>query len=170
MNIGIIGWLHTLASAYALYIGAVVLWRMKGGTLHRSAGRRYLYASVFANLSALAIYRMGGFNIFHVLAIATLLSLAVAFVTAYRRSPRTGWLRIHLTAIIFSYYQLVGGLINELFVRLPVLKESRALLGISQSAAMLVFLLILAYFWGRTAGVKFSFAHTSHTSHTSESI
>ncbi|WP_394777581.1 DUF2306 domain-containing protein [Undibacterium sp.] len=151
LNLTLIGWLHSAACVYTLAVGGLVLWRLKGGQQHRRAGRRYVYASVIVNLSALGIYRLGGFNVFHVLAIATLASLAIAFASAYWQAPRKGWLRIHLTAIIFSYYQLVGGLINELFVRLPALQEQRSLLGTSQGINLIIFLMILAYFWGRTA-------------------
>lgn len=151
MELTAIGWLHTLACCYALYAGALALWRHKGGAAHRIIGTRYLYAMTLANLTALGVYRLGGFTVFHVMATATLASLAIAFASARWRAPGRHWLRIHLTAIVFSYYMLVGGLVNELFVRVPALQGERALSGIVQSLAMVAFLMLLAYFWGRTA-------------------
>jgi uncharacterized protein (DUF2141 family) len=52
---------------------------------------------------------------------------------------------------VFSYYQLIGGLINELFSRVPSLIGQQAMLGLSQGLTIVVFLMILSYFWGRTA-------------------
>ncbi|MEV4781098.1 DUF2141 domain-containing protein [Burkholderia sp. LMU1-1-1.1] len=151
MHLTFIGWLHTLACVYALYIGGLVLWRAKGGTTHRRDGRRYLCAMLVVNVTALGIYQIGHFNVFHVLALCTLASLAIAFASARWRKPGRHWLRIHLSAIVFSYYQLIGGLINEAFVRVPALQGERALVGLAQGAAMIMFLMILSYFWGRTA-------------------
>ncbi|MYM27420.1 DUF2141 domain-containing protein [Duganella sp. CY15W] len=151
MHLTLIGWLHTLACCYSLIIGAKLLWAAKGGTAHQRDGRRYIYAMVFVNLSALGIYQIGGFNIFHVLALCTLASLGIAFASARWQTPGRQWLRVHLTAIVFSYYQLIGGLINELFSRVPSLIGQQAMLGLSQGLTIVVFLMILAYFWGRTA-------------------
>jgi len=145
------GWLHTLACCYALISGGVLLWRAKGGGAHRRQGRRYLGAMVLANLTALGIYQIGSFNVFHVLALCTLASLAIAFASARWRKPGRYWLRIHLSAILFSYYQLIGGLVNEVFVRVPALQGQKAMVGLTQGVVMIVFLMVLSYFWGRTA-------------------
>lgn len=150
MHLSFIGWLHALACAVALIIGARVLWRAKGGASHRRDGQRYLCVMIVVNLTALGIYRIGSFNVFHILALCTLASLAIAFASARWRKPGRYWLRIHLSAIVFSYYQLIGGLINEAFVRVPALHGERALTGLTQGVAMMVSLMILAYFWGRT--------------------
>lgn len=150
MNFTLIGWLHTLACTYSLLAGARLLWGAKGGAAHRQAGRRYIYAMTFASLSALGIYQIGSFNIFHVLALCTLLSLALAWFSARRRLPRRHWLRVHLSAIVFSYYQLIGGLINELFSRVPGLIGKSNLLGLTQAVTLVVFLMMLSYFWGAT--------------------
>lgn len=151
MHLTFTGWLHTLACVYALLIGARLLWRAKGGTAHRRNGQRYLLSMVVVNLTALGIYQIGSFNVFHVLAIATLASVAIAFASARWRKPQRYWLRIHLSAIVFSYYQLIGGLVNEAFVRVPQLQDQRAMVGLAQGLALVVFLMMLSYFWGRTA-------------------
>ncbi|MYN11325.1 DUF2141 domain-containing protein [Pseudoduganella aquatica] len=151
MHLTLTGWLHTLACSYALIIGGAMLWRAKGGAVHRRDGMRYIYAMLLANLTALGVYQLGGFNVFHILALCTLLSLAVAFASARWRKPGRYWLRIHLSAMLFSYYQLVGGLINEAFVRIPALHGQKAMAGLAQGVAMMVFLMVLSYFWGKTA-------------------
>lgn len=151
MNLTLIGWLHTLACTYSLLVGATLLWRAKGGAAHKEQGRRYIYAMAFANLSALAIYQIGSFNVFHVLALCTLASVAIAFASARWRAPRRHWLCIHLTAIVFSYYQLVGGLINELFVRVPPLQGHQGAIALTQAVALIAALMLLSYFWGMTA-------------------
>lgn len=86
-----------------------------------------------------------------VLALLTLGSLVLAFACAYRQAPRKLWPRVHLSAMLFSYYLLVASLIHELFARLPALEAHRVPLAHTQGTALLAFLMVLAYFWGKTA-------------------
>ncbi|PRC95015.1 DUF2306 domain-containing protein [Solimicrobium silvestre] len=151
LDIGIIGWVHTIACIIALISGFILLWKLKGGDVHKRLGGNYVIASVIANITALAIYKIGGFTLFHILALATLISLIIAFVSARWKIPGQFWLRVHLTAIIFSYYQLVGGLINEVFLRVPGLKEKTAAISNFQGLALVFFLMLIAYFGGKTS-------------------
>lgn len=151
LHLSAIGWLHTLASLYALGAGALVLSQPKGDRAHKRAGRQYLVAAVVTNLSALGIYKLGTLHLFHVFALVSLGCLALAFFCAYRQAPRRNWLRIHLSAMLFSYYQLVAALIHEVFTRTHVLEARHFPLVYTQGLALLVFLMTVAYFWGRTA-------------------
>lgn len=151
ITLGFTGLLHTLASSYALLAGAAVLWRAKGGSAHQLLGKHYVGAALLANITALFIYRLGGFNFFHVLALLTLTCLGVAFAAARKQWPRKHWLRVHLTAIVISYYLMLGGLVNEAFARLPFLRGEYGLRALVHSSVMIFFLMVIAYFWGRTA-------------------
>ncbi|HJV02182.1 MAG TPA: DUF2306 domain-containing protein [Burkholderiaceae bacterium] len=151
LHLSAIGWLHTLASLYALGAGALVLSEPKGDQAHKRAGRQYLYGAALANVSALAIHKIGAFHLFHVFALVSLACLALAFACAYLQAPRRNWLRIHLSAMLFSYYQLVAALVHEVFTRIPGLESRHFPLVYTQGLVMLVFLMTVSYFWGRTA-------------------
>lgn len=150
-HLSAIGWLHTLASLYALGAGALVLSEPKGDRAHKGAGRQYLYAAALTNLSALGIHKLGAFHLFHVFALVSLGCLALAFYCACTQAPRRHWLRIHLSAMLFSYYQLTAALIHEIFTRVHGLETRHFPLVYTQGLALLVFLMTVAYFWGRTA-------------------
>jgi uncharacterized membrane protein len=151
LHLSAIGWLHTLASLYGLGAGALVLSRPKGDRAHKRAGRQYLYGAALTDLSALAIHKLGAFHLFHVLALVSLGCLALAFCCVRWQAPRRNWLRIHLSAMLFSYYLLVASLIHEVFTRVRVLETRHIPLVYTQGLALLVFLMTVSYFWGRTA-------------------
>ncbi|MBA5637723.1 DUF2306 domain-containing protein [Duganella sp. LX20W] len=151
LHLSVIGWLHTLASLYALGAGALVLSEPKGDRAHKRAGRQYLVAAAVANLSALAIHKLGAFHLFHVFALVSLACLVLAFCCARLQAPRRNWLRTHLSAMLFSYYQLVAALVHEVFTRVPMLETRHFPLVYTQGLALLAFLMTVSYFWGRTA-------------------
>ncbi|MBA5606755.1 DUF2306 domain-containing protein [Duganella sp. FT3S] len=151
LHLSAIGWLHTLASLYALVAGALVLSEPKGDRAHKRAGRHYLYGAAVANLSALGIHKIAAFHLFHGFALLSLACLALAFGGACLQAPRRYWLRIHLSAMLFSYYQLVAALIHEVFTRTHVLEMRHFPLVYTQGLALLAFLMTVSYFWGRTA-------------------
>jgi uncharacterized membrane protein len=157
-NFSTIGAVHTLLCLYVLWIGAIMLWRAKGNSLHRSSGRRYLFASTLSCVSALMIYPDGTFNIFHVIAVVTLMLLAIGFGSAHSKVPKRKWLRIHITTIVLSYYMMIGGLINEAFVRITSLRGHGGLAAGIHSAGLIAILMVMAYFYGRTAHAPISAA------------
>lgn len=151
LHLGVIGWLHSLASLYALVAGATALSQVKGDPLHKLAGRQYLCAAALTSLSALALHKLATFHLFHWLALIALACLALAFACARWQLPRHGWLRLHLSAMLCSYYLLVAQLIHECFTRVRVLETRHIPLVYTQGLALVGFLMALAYFWGRTA-------------------
>lgn len=169
-NISLLGWLHTIACLVALFSGAYVLFARKGTRRHRQLGWWYAGAMVVLNLSVLAIYRFdivpatgqsgaGHFGIFHWFAVAALASVLIAVFAAARQRRSRLWSHVHAQAMLGSYYGLIGGLINEMFARITVLRDlalhmsphagniTRAgLVGMVQSAAMLAWLLLAVWF------------------------
>lgn len=154
LSLSMLGWLHTLCCLYAMWIGARVAFSFKGGQQHRARGKRYVMASIVLNLTALGIYTVDGFRIFHAMALVTLASVLLAFAAARWKRPQGAWLRVHLTAIIFSYYMLWGGAVNEAFLRVHVLKAlpyANAAMGIAHTLLMVLLLVYVGYCWGKTA-------------------
>jgi uncharacterized membrane protein len=131
-GISMLGWLHSFACLIALCAGAYVLAARKGTQRHRLLGWGYGCATAMQALTAMGVYRFdisfrplhigpNIFGIFHWLAIA-MLSLVVLAVFAARRQRRLVWAHVHAQAMLASYWILVGGFINEAFVRILPLR------------------------------------------------
>jgi uncharacterized membrane protein len=173
-NISFAGWVHSTACIAALLLGTWNLLMPKGTATHRFVGRCYFFAMVVVNLSVFAIFHfdivrfqpfVGGpnnFGIFHWEAVVTLFFLLLGVYAAPRQSRRL-WAYVHPLSMLFTYYMLIGGLINELFVRVAPLRAlalaqshgrgvgGSPVVGLSQFAAMLIFVAALIYFTIRIA-------------------
>lgn len=71
---------HIVAAVSALLVGAAVLLSPKGTRTHRRIGTVYVVALVLVNVAALSLHRESTFGVFHGLAIASLVTIAVGFV------------------------------------------------------------------------------------------
>jgi uncharacterized membrane protein len=174
-NMSIIGWLHSIACTLALVIGASNIALAKGTPLHRRAGRLYVYTMLFANLSAFGVYHFdiahfrpftagaNTFGVFHWEAVATLVLLGLGVYAAPRQN-RAVWAYTHPIAMLLTYYMLIGGLINELFVRIAALHAlamahaphainiaATPIVGMTQFAAMVLFAVLILAFVIKTA-------------------
>jgi len=175
-GVSMLGWLHTLACTGAIMVGAWVLAGPKGTALHRRTGRWYVYIMLVATLSSLGVYHFdisrfapftagaGRFGVFHWESVFTLAFLLLAWFAASRQR-RAPWAYLHPLSMLVTYYMLIGGLVNELFVRVAFLRSfARAQLhgagdrgrlppvvGDVQGVVMLVFLVLLIYFLTRVA-------------------
>src|SRR5579862_9592395 len=130
-DITLIGWLHTITILVALIAGAINLVSDKGTAQHKLVGQTYFWSMIASNLSAFAIYRFDiaryepftagphVFGVFHWLAVSSLI-LVILGRYAASRQERAVWAYLHPVAMILSYYLIIGGLINEAFVRLDV--------------------------------------------------
>ena len=133
----------------------------KGTSRHRSIGRLYLMAMLATNLTALGIYRRGIFYFPHWFAVAALIAISIGFICVRARRPRTYWMNAHLTCMVASYYMLIGGGVNEVFLRVGVLHAmvpdilNSRLVGMTHFAVQAAFLILAAYFnvryWRRPA-------------------
>jgi uncharacterized membrane protein len=146
-----IGWVHTLASLIALVAGAIVLVRPKGTSAHRLRGRIYVLAMIATCLTSFAIYRLEKFWFPHWFAVASLVVATIGFAFAHFKRPRI-WVHLHLTCMIASYYMLIGGGVNEVFLRVHALRRlvpdvtNSPLVGMTHFAMMIVFALLIATF------------------------
>jgi len=91
--------------------------------VHQRRGRVYPLALLVTNVTALGIYRRGVFFFPHCLAIAALIVTTVGIVAAHFKIPRNTWPHVHLTCLSTSLYVLVGGGVNELFLRVDILRR-----------------------------------------------
>ena len=73
---------HVVAAFSALLVGAAVLVLPKGTRTHRVSGTVYVLALVVVNTAALSLHRENTFGVFHVLAVASLVTIAVERVGA----------------------------------------------------------------------------------------
>ena len=155
-SISIIGWLHSIACVLAMIAGGLALFAVKGSVDHKKWGRWFIYTMITTNVSALLIYPDGQFNIFHWMAIGTLAALFLGWYAALRQRSVT-WANTHLSCMIWSYYMIYGGLINEAFLRIPALRQfspffgsDGAIFGMTQMVVMLVFIVLWVKFLIRT--------------------
>ncbi len=152
LDLSWLGWIHTVACIAALTTGALMLLRPKGTSQHRSVGRLYLIAMLVTNLTALGIYRSGVFFFPHWFALAALTAIAIGFICVRLRWPKAYWRNAHLTCMVASYYMLIGGGVNEMFLRVHVLHAmapdvlNSPLVGMAHLANMTAFAILIAYF------------------------
>jgi uncharacterized membrane protein len=159
LDMSSLGWVHTAACLCALAIGAMVLVSRKATPRHRTLGRTYLVSMLVTNITALGIYQRGVFYFPHWFAVAALVAITIGFVCVRLHRPRAYWRNAHLTCMVASYYMLIGGGVNEVFLRVhalhalaPDVLNSR-LVGMTHFAVMIIFATLIAYFnvryWSR---------------------
>lgn len=114
-----LGLFHTAVSLVALVCGVVALARDKEISPGNRLGQTYLAATLITALTALGIFRHGGFGPPHVLALLTLGALAVGAVASFSRI--FGRASRYVQAVCYSstfLFHLVPGF-TETLTRLP---------------------------------------------------
>ena len=116
----LLGAVHTAFALVALVAGYAML--LRHGRIDGAStwGRLYVWCTVVTCLTAFGIFRHGGLNIAHTLAIVTLVTLAIAAAAARTRflgsfSPYAETLGYSATL----FFHMIPGL-NETFTRVPV--------------------------------------------------
>jgi uncharacterized membrane protein len=99
---------HVVAASSALLAGAMVLLLPKGTPTHRATGTAYALALVLVNVAALSLHRENVFGVFHALALASLVTIAVGLspLLMGKRSPRV--IAIHAFCMTWSYAGLAA--------------------------------------------------------------
>jgi uncharacterized membrane protein len=110
MNLNqMLGTIHVVFAIAALIIGAIVVFRPKGGHRHRTLGYFYAIFLLSVNISALSVYEEAvGMGPFHILAVISLVTLISGFIPAFLRRPVSSWLGLHAYFISWSYVGLVA--------------------------------------------------------------
>ena len=146
-----LGWVHLVASMAALVVASVILLCAKGTPSHMRHGRIYLAVILVTSTTALCIYRLGVFFFPHWFAIASLLTTILGFAAAHLKVPRIGWVHVHLTCMLTSVYILVGGGVNEVFLRVNVLRRlvlnlNSPIVGMTHLAVTVSVAMLIVYF------------------------
>jgi uncharacterized membrane protein len=153
LDMSALGWLHTLACVIALAGGLFNIVTPKGTRLHRRVGDAFTITLVIVCVSALGIYKQHRFWFPHWDALATMALLAAGWSSARYKWPKRGWIYLHLTAMLLSYYMLIGGGVNEVFLRVDVLHLTvgtnffaNKLIAETQGLVMLTFVILIPGF------------------------
>ena len=174
-GVSIFGWLHTLGATLAILIGARVIFGAKGTPRHRTFGRVYVYTMLATNILSFGVYHFdiagfvplragaGIFGLFHWESVFTLAFLLLGWFAATRQR-RAVFAYLHPVSMLITYYMLIGGLVNELFVRVAFIRDvamahahgarnpaQTPLAGTVQGTVMLIFIAMLVYFIVRVA-------------------
>ena len=119
-EISLFGWFHTGIAIVALISGLYSLARFKLIGLQQPAGRIYLVCTLLAAITALGIYRHGGFGPAHGLAVLTLIALFVGGIA--ERTQLFGKLSPYVQAMSYSgtfLFHMIPAITDGL-MRLPV--------------------------------------------------
>lgn len=120
MGLSTLGLWHTLISLIALVSGFWSLVRYSGISPRNGAGKIYVVGTLLTAITALFIFQRGGFGPGHAMAIATLLALAVAYVTMYTNiaGKWAGALQILCFSSTLLFHFLAG--FTETLTRVPL--------------------------------------------------
>ena len=114
------GWVHFVAAVIALLSGTAILALRKGTGLHVKIGYVYTVSMLVVNLTAFMIYRLfGGFGIFHIAAMISLLTVLAGILPAWLRKPENNWLGLHFGFMYWSVMGLYAAFAAEVLTRIP---------------------------------------------------
>lgn len=114
---------HIVFGFTSLIFGTIVLFRPKGTAIHVALGRAYVFSMVALCATAFGIYDMfGGFGIFHIAAIFSLVSIGAGIGAAVFRRKLKGWIFWHYQFMAWSYIGLLGATSNEIYANIGPLR------------------------------------------------
>jgi uncharacterized membrane protein len=115
-----LGTVHTAISLIALAAGFVALWRYREISTRTASGQAFVGGTVLSCLTGLGIFQHGGFGNPHILAILTLVVLAIALLAEYRQA--FGRVSRYVETVGYSlalFFHFIPGTVETL-TRLPV--------------------------------------------------
>jgi uncharacterized membrane protein len=156
LSMSVIGFFHTLACILALAAGAYLMVARKGTPRHRRWGDIYTAAILFASFSSLTIYTRHHFTAAHWFAVMAIVAVLIGFAFGRWHGAGSTWRYGHIAGMLVSYYVLIGGGVNEVFLRVSALRpyivpKMTAAVGLTHMTVMLSLLLLIVGFWIATA-------------------
>ncbi len=114
------GLIHLIASCLALVFGTVVLLMKKGTRRHVQMGYGYVVSMFILLVTSFMLYRLfGGFGIFHIASIASLITLAGGMIPIWRKKPAGKWKFYHFNFMYWSVIGLYMAFVSEVLTRIP---------------------------------------------------
>ena len=115
-----IGFIHVIASCFALISGTLVLVLKKGTKLHIKAGYFYVINMGILLITALMIYRLfNGWGIFHNMTILSIVTLVMGMLPVWFKKPINKWKYLHFTFMYWSIIGLYAAFAAEVLTRIP---------------------------------------------------
>lgn len=140
---------HVLLSLVGLFAGFVVVGGLMGGAWFRGWIAVFLATTVLTNVTAFG-FPSPQVLPSHVVAVLSLILLAVAIVAVYGQHLRGGWRRTFVVAAVASLYLNVFVLIVQVLQKIPALADvapqGSPAFGLTQLGALLLLVAL-----GRTA-------------------
>jgi uncharacterized membrane protein len=121
------GLVHTVAALIALVVGVVIFFRPKATRLHKALGYLYSVSMITLIVTAFSIYRLTkSFNILHIAAIVSAVTLGFGLYHAISRRPKGAWFDKHYEWMSWSYIGLFAAFIAETATRvgMPYLHQN----------------------------------------------
>ena len=114
------GWFHTFMGIFALLSGFYSLVKYKIINSQNTSAKIFLICTLIAAVTALTLYKQGGFGVGHMLAVLTLLALFVGRIN--EKELFFGWLAPYFQAICYTSLFLFHSIpaITDGLRRLPV--------------------------------------------------
>ena len=155
LSMSVIGFFHTVACVLALGLGAYLMVARKGAPRHRRLGDWYTGAILFASVSSLTIYTRHAFTAAHWFGVIALVLAAAGFALGRWHGRGSAWKYGHIVCMVGSYYVLIGGGVNEVFLRVnslrPLFRTQPQVIGATHGLVMLFFLILILGFMLATA-------------------
>ena len=155
LSMSVLGWFHTAACVVALATGAWVILTPKGTRRHRAVGRVFTGALVFTCVTSLGIYSRHVWTFAHWFAVFGLAMVGAGWLLARFKRPRGAWRYLHLTCMLLAYYDLLGGGVNEVFLRVKPLRhfwrDGPQVIGMTHGIIMMGSLALILLFLVATA-------------------
>ena len=121
MVLSSVGIIHLIASVIALVSGTIVLYKLKGSTIHKRIGYIYTISMVVLLATSFMIFRLHGtFGILHWLAVISSLTLICGFLPMVLKKPKN-YMVLHISFMYWSVIGLYCAFFAEILTRIPFL-------------------------------------------------
>jgi len=81
MEISFIGWIHTVLGTLAIFVAVFIITKEGFISVKNFLGKFYLIATIITAATALMLYKNGGFNLAHLLAVFTLIAIVLGLAS-----------------------------------------------------------------------------------------
>tara|TARA_Y100001970_G_scaffold267251_1_gene356968 strand:+ start:54 stop:533 length:480 start_codon:yes stop_codon:yes gene_type:complete len=81
MEISFIGWIHTILGTLAIFVAVFIIAKEGFISVKNFLGKFYLITTIITAATALMLYKNGGFNLAHLLAVFTLIAIVLGLAS-----------------------------------------------------------------------------------------